>query len=93
MKRFIEGVERTQFSLLPEYLDDYISDDNSVRTVDAFVQELDPKALGFEGADPAITLGRPLYHPAVLLKIYLRVRRPHTVESAARARGLNATAS
>jgi transposase len=70
MKRFIEGNERSQATLLPQYLDDYIAEDNPVRAVDAFVEELDLKALGFEGADPAIT-GRPSYHPAVLLKIYI----------------------
>jgi len=70
MKRYIEGEDRSQATLLPEYLDDYIADDNPVRAVDAFVEELDLKALGFEGADPAET-GRPSYHPAVLLKIYI----------------------
>jgi transposase len=70
MKRFIEGEDRSQATLLPEYLDDYIGEDNPVRAVDAFVEELDLKALGFEGADPAVT-GRPSYHPAVLLKLYI----------------------
>ncbi len=70
MKRFIEGEDRTQITLLPEYLDDYIATDNPVRAVDAFVEELDLKALGFAGADPALT-GRPAYHPRVLLKIYI----------------------
>ena len=70
MKRYIEGEDRSQATLLPEYLDDYIAEDNPVRAVDAFVEELELKALGFEGADPAIT-GRPSYHPAVLLKIYI----------------------
>jgi transposase len=70
MKRFIEGEDRGQATLLPECLDDYIAENNPVRAVDAFVDELDLKALGFEGADPAVT-GRPSYHPAVLLKIYI----------------------
>jgi len=70
MKRFIEGEHRTQVNLLPECLDDYIAEDNPVRAVDAFVEELDLKELGFAGAEPAIT-GRPAYHPAVLLKIYI----------------------
>jgi transposase len=70
MKRFIEGEDRSQATLLPQYLDDYVAEDNPVRAVDAFVEELDLKALGFEGADPAVT-GRPSYHPAVLLKIYI----------------------
>jgi len=70
MKRFVEGEDRSQATLLPEYLDDYIGEANPVRAVDAFVEELDLKTLGFEGAEPAIT-GRPSYHPAVLLKIYI----------------------
>ena len=70
MKRFVEGEDRSQATLLPEYLDDYIGEANLVRAVDAFVEELDLKTLGFEGAEPAIT-GRPSYHPAVLLKIYI----------------------
>ena len=56
--------------MLPECLDDYIAEDNPVRVVDAFVDELDLRQLGFEGAEPAAT-GRPSYHPAVLLKIYI----------------------
>ncbi|MGF6287805.1 transposase [Pseudomonas silensiensis] len=70
MKRFIEGEARTQVTLLPEYLDDYVAEENPVRVVDVFVDELDLGALGFEGVDPAAT-GRPAYHPAVLLKIYI----------------------
>src|SRR5436305_6733878 len=70
MKRFIEGEDRSQATLLPEYLDEYIAEDNPVRAVDAFVDELDLKALGFQGADPAVT-GRPSYHPSVLLKLYI----------------------
>jgi transposase len=70
MKRFIEGEERTQITLLPECLDDYIAEDNAVRVVDAFVDELDFEKLGFDGIDPAVT-GRPAYHPTVLLKIYV----------------------
>ncbi len=70
MKRFIEGEDRQQAALLPECLDDYIGEDNPVRVVDAFVQELDLQALGFKGVDPAAT-GRPSYHPSVLLKLYI----------------------
>jgi transposase len=70
MKRFIEGEDRSQASLLPACLDDYIAEDNPVRAVDAFVEELDLQALGFAGAEPAET-GRPAYHPAVLLKLYI----------------------
>jgi transposase len=70
MKRFIQGEDRTQVTLLPECLDDYIAEDNPVRVVDAYVEELDLEELGFAGAEPAAT-GRPAYHPAVLLKIYI----------------------
>lgn len=70
MKRFIQGEGRTQITLLPECLDDFIAEDNTVRVVEAFVEELDLQELGFEGAKPART-GRPAYHPAVLLKIYI----------------------
>ena len=70
MKRFIEGADRHQVTLLPECHDDYVDEDNPVRIVDAFVNELDLGALGFEGADPAAT-GRPGYHPSVLLKLYI----------------------
>ena len=70
MSRFIEGQDRSQVTLLPECLDDFIADDNPVRVVDVFIGELDMVALGFEGAIPATT-GRPSYHPAVMLKVYL----------------------
>lgn len=70
MRRFIEGADRRQVTLMPECLDDYVGEDNPVRIVDAFVNELDLQTLGFDGADPATT-GRPSYHPAVLLKLYI----------------------
>jgi transposase len=70
MARYVEGSDRQQVTLLPECLDDYIAEDNPVRVVDAFVGELDLEALGFERMAPAAT-GRPAYHPAVLLKIYI----------------------
>src|SRR2546427_8698160 len=70
MKRFIEGEDRTQVSLLPACLDDYVEAENPVRVVEVFVDGLDLEALGFVGIDPAAT-GRPAYHPAVLLKLYI----------------------
>jgi transposase len=70
MPRFIEEQDRHQVTLLPECLDDFIAEDNPVRVVDAFIGELGLTALGFDGATPAVT-GRPSYHPAVLLKIYI----------------------
>jgi transposase len=70
MKRFIEGEDRYQVTLLPDCLDDYVGEDNPVRVIDVFVERLDLALLGFDGALPAVT-GRPAYHPSVLLKIYI----------------------
>src|SRR6266849_3038879 len=70
MKRFVEGEERRQGVLLPEYLDDYVAEDNPVRVIDVFVDELDLGTLGFAGVVPEAT-GRPAYHPGALLKIYV----------------------
>jgi len=70
MKRFVEGEDRSQISLLPQCLDDFVGEDNPIRVIEAFVEELDLHQMGFEGAEPAST-GRPAYHPAVLLKLYI----------------------
>lgn len=70
MGRFVEGEDRRQDFLLPALLDDYVSEDNPVRVVEAFTGELDLTALGFGGMEPATT-GRPAYHPSTMLKIYL----------------------
>src|ERR1700716_2216260 len=70
MTRFVVGDERSQSTLFPERLDDYLGEDNPVRAIDVFVEELDLAKLGFEGAEPEAT-GRPAYHPATLLKIYI----------------------
>src|SRR3974390_352777 len=70
MSRFIEGEARSQSLLFPERLDEWIEQENPVRVIDAFVDELEMQGLGFEGAIPAET-GRPGYHPATLLKIYI----------------------
>src|SRR5512139_1784261 len=70
MRGFIDGQSRTQSVLLPECLEDYIREDNPVRVIDIFVDQLDLRGLGFAGVEPART-GRPAYHPAVLLKIYV----------------------
>ncbi len=70
MKRFVEGEDRLQAALLPHCLDDYVTEDNPVRVIEAFIDELDLAILGFEGVVPETT-GRPAYHPATLLKIYL----------------------
>jgi transposase len=70
MKRFVEGADRGQSTLLPECLDDWIDEENPVRVIDAFVDALDLASLGFIGVEPAAT-GRPAFHPSVLLKLYI----------------------
>ena len=68
MRRYIEGVSRDQGTLFPDHLEDWIDDENVVRVIDAFVDELDLLALGFEFAEAT---GRPGYHPSALLKLYI----------------------
>src|SRR4051812_25915282 len=70
MRRFVEGMDRVQSTLFPECLEDWIGENNPVRVIDVFVDELDLAALGFSGVDPEAT-GRPSYHPSVLLKLYI----------------------
>jgi transposase len=70
MKRFVEGADRGQSTLLPECLDDWIGEDNPVRVIDAFVDAANLIELGFAGVEPEAT-GRPSYHPSVLLKLYI----------------------
>src|SRR5919201_1774123 len=70
MKRFVEGTDRGQSTLFPECLEDWICEDNPVRVIDIFVEEFDLGKLGFSGIEPEAT-GRPSYHPAVLLKLYI----------------------
>src|ERR1700736_6360079 len=70
MTRFVVGEDRNQSTLFPELLDDYVGDDNPVRAIDVFVDELRLGDLGFDGVQPHAT-GRPAYHPATLLKIYI----------------------
>ena len=70
MKGFVQGVDRQQATLLPEYLDDWVDESNPVRAVDVFVDALELRDLGFDGVDPAAT-GRPAYHPSPMLKLYI----------------------
>src|ERR1700694_4844506 len=70
MQGFVQGADRQQTTLLPECLDDWIDESNSIRAVDVFVEALDLRDLGFEGVDPAAT-GRPAYHPSPMLKLYI----------------------
>ena len=88
MKRFVEGPDRSQSTLLPECLDDWIDEENPVRAIDAFVDALDLAELGFDGVEPAAT-GRPAFHPSVLLKLYIygylnRVQSSRRLEREAR---------
>src|SRR5829696_3752798 len=92
MRRFVEGVDRSQTTLFPESLDDWVDENNPVRVIDAFVDALDLRALGFDGVMPEAT-GRPWYHPAVLLKLYIcgdlkRVQSSRRLEWEASRKGL-----
>jgi transposase len=84
---YIEGSNRNQFILFPQSLDEYVSEDNPVRFIDAFVESLDLQALGFKHAILKET-GRPPYHPCVLLKLYIygylnRIRSSRLLEKEA----------
>ena len=70
MKGFVQGADRQQTTLLPECLDDWVDEGNSIRAVDVFVDALELRDLGFGGVDPAAT-GRPAYHPSPMLKLYI----------------------
>jgi transposase len=70
MKRFVEGMDRGQSTLFPECLEDWIGENNPVRVVDVFVDGLDLPSLGFDGVSREAA-GRPAYHPAMLLKLYI----------------------
>ena len=70
MRRYVEGVDRSQSTLFPECLEDWVDEENPVRVIDLFVNELDLGELGFSRVAPRET-GRPSYHPAVLLKLYV----------------------
>lgn len=88
VSRFIDEADRFQGTLLPETIDDYVSEENPVRVIDAFVGELDLASLGFERAEPKAT-GRPGYHAATMLKIYVygylnRIQSSRRLEQEAR---------
>lgn len=69
MSGFIEGEDRTQATLFPERIDDYVVEDSPVRVVDVFIDDLDVSGLGFR-TEPNAT-GRPSYHPKMMLKLYV----------------------
>jgi transposase len=70
MRGFVRGADRQQTTLLPECLDDWVDESNSIRAVDVFMDALELRDLGFDGVDPAAT-GRPAYHPSPMLKLYI----------------------
>ena len=69
MSGFIEGESRSQATLFPERIDDYIAEENAIRFIDVFVDELDRSGLGFKIVPEAT--GRPGYNPAIMLKLYI----------------------
>jgi transposase len=69
MSGFIEGESRTQATMFPERIDDYVAEENTVRVIGVFVDELDLSGLGFKTVPEAT--GRPAYHPAIMLKLYI----------------------
>lgn len=88
MSRFIDEADRSQGTLLPEKIDEYVSEENQVRVIDAFVGALDLASLRFERVEASAT-GRPGYHPSTMLKIYLygylnRVQSSRRLEQEAR---------
>lgn len=87
MAHHILGQSRTQTTLFPEVLDDFVTDDNSVRVVDVFVEGLDLEALGFERVI-AKGKGRPGYHPSShpLKTLYLWLSQPYSIFSSLRKR-------
>ena len=90
MKRFIEGADRNQSTLFPKRLDDYIAQDNPVRVIDVFVDELDLARLGFVRIEPKVT-GRPAYHPSMLLKLYIYAYLNRVQSAAVLSERLSAT--
>jgi transposase len=70
MSHHIQGQSRIQSTLFPEALDDFITEDNPIRVIDVFVNEINLDLLGFHRVQPKQT-GRPGYHPATLLKLYI----------------------
>ena len=86
MKRFVEGEDRSQSTLFPERLDDYICEDNPVRVVEAFVQELDLGTLGFDSIEPESYRPASLPSRNVTEDLYLRLSQPDSVQPAPGAR-------
>lgn len=84
-RRYKQGLARTQEALLPPRVEDYVSESNLVRAIDAYVDTLDLPALGFTNSEGALTPGQPAFDPGMLLKLYLygylnRVRSSRRLE-------------
>lgn len=84
---YIEGEDRNQIILFPESIDEYVSDNNSIRIIDEYIQQLDLKSLHFKRAATPL-MGRPPYHPKDMLKLYLygylnRIRSSRRLEQEA----------
>ena len=80
MKRFVEGADRHQATLLPECLEDWVSDDNPVRVIDAFVDELDLGALGFPPVAPKATVPALLSPVSAVRALRLRLSQPRPIK-------------
>jgi len=83
--QYINGTDRSQTELLPDSIEDYVNEDNSVRAIDAFINSLNITELGFEKAVPD-SMGRPPYDPRDLLKLYIygymnRIRSSRRLEN------------
>ena len=78
MRRFVEGVDRGQNTLFPECLEDWIGEENPVRVIEVFVDELDLAELGFSGVDPDWPAFVSPVGPAEAL--HLRLPQPGSVE-------------
>src|SRR6476646_9223574 len=84
MHRYIDGEDRMQQALLTHSLEDYVGEENPVRVIEVFIDELDLASLGFSGMTPAVP-GRPAYRDAAE-DLPLRLSQPHSVEPAAGTR-------
>ncbi|MGK0411704.1 MAG: transposase [Shewanella psychromarinicola] len=78
MSHHIKGQSRTQTTLFPEAIDDFVTEDNPIRVIDLCVDQLDLLDLGFEAVNAKLT-GRPGYHPATMLKLYIRLLKSYSI--------------
>ena len=85
MRRFVEGTDRGQSALFPECLEDWIGEDNPVRVIDVFADELDLAELGFSGVDPEVTGPAVVSSVGPAEALHLRLSQPGSVEPPARA--------